>query len=117
MSEPHQEEGRELTLAEWKDAVKATGWTIAFVAYQAGDVTGIRVKLDPPTNKRQSHVPSELRNQLAVMQPLLMAEKFGERSADGFRYCPQCNGCYAASMWQDVLAMCESGKCPLRSVK
>jgi hypothetical protein len=117
MSEFGPQEGCELTLSEWKAAIAATGWTVGFVSFPAGDAVGIKVKLNPPTNKRQSSVPAVLNNQLKRLMPLLMAETFGERDEEGFRHCPQCCGTYSAKLWQDVAAMCGNNLCPLRSVK
>lgn len=110
MPEPDPQE--ELTLDDWRDAVKKAGWRVAFVASNGG----IAPKLVQATQKRQDYLPSSLSTQLGRFRLALLAEAFGERAADGFRCCPRCRGCYLTALWADVRSLCETSGCPLRSV-
>jgi hypothetical protein len=113
MSEPHPQEGGELTCDEWLAAVTKAGWTLAWEA------KGVRVaaKLMPPTDKRQSHLPAHLASGTRRHEAELLAATFGVRFDDGFRQCPKCRSCYAGAMRDDVGRLCDRGGCPLRLVK
>lgn len=101
-----------MTLAEWREAVKAAGWRVGFAA--VGD--RIVARMFQATNKKQDHLPSHLNKLARRFELELLDEAFGGREADGFRCCPLCRGCYLSALWRDVRATCETSGCPLRSV-